>query len=49
VLAETAIAPGHHHARAFTQEPTGDGQAQAGGAAGDQRALPLQQAHGRPV
>ena len=37
------------HPGALGQEPPRHGQAEAGGAAGDQRALPLQQAHGRPV
>ena len=33
----------------FVQETLGDSQAQACGAASDQRTLPLQQAHDRPV
>jgi len=47
--AEPGVPAGDHHPGALGQEPAGHGQAQAGRAAGDQRALSLQQAHGRPV
>ena len=47
--AEPEIPAGDHHPGALGQETAGHGQAQAGRAAGDQRALPLQQAHGRSV
>ena len=47
--AEPGIPAGDHHPGALGQETAGHGQAQAGRAAGDQRALSLQQAHGRPV
>jgi len=47
--AELEIPAGDHHPGALGQEPAGYGLAQAGRAAGDQRALSLQQAHGRPV
>jgi len=48
-LTEAGITAGDHDPRALGQEPPGDGQAQAGGAAGDQRALALQDIHGRTV
>jgi len=48
-LAKFRIPAGDHHPGALGQEPAGHGQAQAGGSAGDQRALSRQQAHGRPV
>ena len=47
--AEPGIPAGDYHLGALGQETPRHGQAQAGRAAGDQRALPLQQAHGRPV
>jgi len=48
-LAQGGIPAGDHHPGALGQEPAGHGQAEAGRTSGDQRALPFQQAHGRPV
>ena len=48
-LTEARIAARDHHPRALAKEARGYGQAQAGGTTRDQRALPLQQSHGRSV
>ncbi len=37
-----AVAPGHDHARAFRREPLGGGEADAGGATGDEGDLVLE-------
>ena len=54
--AKILVPAGDHHLSALAPEPPGYGQAQAGGAARDQRALarqqacgPLRRAHGCPV
>jgi hypothetical protein len=48
-LTQIPVATGDRHPRTLPQEALGYRQAQTGGAAGDQSALPLQQAHGRTV
>ena len=48
-FAQTVIAASDRDLRALVQETPGYRQTQASGTAGDQRALPLQQAHGRSV
>jgi hypothetical protein len=44
--AKIMISAGDHHPCALAPETPGDGQAQAGGTPGNQRALSLQQPHG---